>query len=79
MHTLRPFAPDDRGESDFEYFFSRKNVFERLRLPFPDEYEPDVLEPGRSAFVRIRIERDAFDLPKRRAKRHLFFCYGGRA
>jgi hypothetical protein len=67
-------APDDAGEDDFQYFIARPGITTRIRLPFPNEF------PGvQPAYVRISIERDAYDLPKRRARRLLCFCEGGTA
>jgi hypothetical protein len=71
--------PDDRGEGDLEFFRARAGINSRIRLPFENEFAPCVLGPGRSAFVRILIERDADGQPKRRARRRLRFCEGGTA
>jgi hypothetical protein len=57
QHTPRPFAPDDRAESDLEYFTARPND-ERLRLPFKDEFPPGVIDAGRIAFVHVVTLRD---------------------
>jgi hypothetical protein len=67
------------AESDYEYFSRRPHVSTRTRFPFEGEYPVCVLLPGRPAFVRIQIERDADGRPKRRARRRLSFCEGGRA
>jgi len=75
----RPQAPDDAGESDLDYFTARPSANVRVRLPFPNEFAPGVLDPGRAAYVRIAIERDAYGQPKRRARRRLRFCDAGTA
>lgn len=69
--------PDDRGEDDWTYFRRRPGAVTRLRLPFEDEYPACVLLPGRPAFVRIQVERDANGRLKR--CRSLRFCKGGSA
>jgi hypothetical protein len=74
-----PLLADIAGESDYAFFSRRPSVTSRIRLPFENEYPPSVLEPGRSAFVRIRIERDPDGQLKRRARRRLLFCDGGTA
>jgi hypothetical protein len=68
--------PNSRVESDYDYF-ARSSVSERFRFPFENEFPG--LEPGRFAVVCITIWRDAYGLPKRRARRRLCFCEGGRA
>jgi hypothetical protein len=60
--------PPPMVESDLEFFCRRPHVSTRTRLPFEGEFPPGVLA-GRSAFVRILIERDADGQPKRRARR----------
>src|SRR5438445_4771355 len=50
-----PQAPDDRGESDLDFFAARPGINERTRLPFPNEFPAGVLEPGRSAFVHVLL------------------------
>jgi hypothetical protein len=74
----RRIIPDDAAESDYSFFSRRPGISERIRFPFENEFAPCRLEPGRSAFVRIRIERDAAGQPKR-ARRALRFCDGGTA
>jgi hypothetical protein len=74
----RPAPADNAGESDYAYFVARPHIDSRIRFPFENEYPPCVLAPGRSAFVRILITRDATGQPKR-ARRVLRFCKGGRA
>jgi hypothetical protein len=74
-----PCPTDDAGESDLTFFSRRPDVNTRTRLPFPNEFPAGVLEPGRCAFVRVLIERDADGRPKRRARRRLRFCEGGTA
>jgi hypothetical protein len=39
-------APDISGETDLEYFNARPNVDERVRLPFENEFAPELLKPG---------------------------------
>jgi hypothetical protein len=71
--------PDDCGEDDETFFRRRPNVNTRTRLPIDGEFPPGVLEPGRGAFVRILIERDADGHLKRRARRVLHFVKRGTA
>jgi hypothetical protein len=70
-----PWADDDRA-----YFAAHPDNNERLRLPFPDEFPPCVLEPGGFAFVRITvIKRDVATGRPTRVARSLRFCSGGNA
>jgi hypothetical protein len=70
-----PWADDDRA-----YFRTHRDVCERLRLPFPNEFPACcVLEPGRAAYVNIIVERDASSGQPRRARRRLCFCRSGAA
>jgi hypothetical protein len=48
-------APDDRAESDLEFFTARPNVDSRVRLPFENEFD-ELLAPG--AFVHVVLVRD---------------------
>jgi hypothetical protein len=82
---LRP-APDDRGESDFDYFASRPHVDARVRLPFENEFPPGVLEPGRGepgrgVFVHVfLVSRDPVtNAPGTRARAIVYTDDGGRA
>jgi hypothetical protein len=73
-------APDNTGQSDYDFFVARPGAIERLRLPFQTEFAPGVLESGRAAFVRIRVvKRDASTGQPTRVARRLQFCDGGRA
>jgi hypothetical protein len=78
--SVRPQAPDDRGESDYAFFSRRPGINSRIRLPFAGEFPPCVLEPGRAAFVYVTIERDRAGNPGTRA-RAIFYSdiEGGRA
>jgi hypothetical protein len=78
MKHAPPSIFDCAGESDLEFFRRRPDVNERVRLPFENEYPVCVLLPGRPAFVRLEIDRDAHGQP-RRVRRRLRFCQGGRA
>jgi hypothetical protein len=75
---LRP-APDDRGESDFDFFAARATVNERVRLPFPDEFAPELLKPG--AFIHVLLIRDPLTNEPRTRARAIFYSDidGGRA
>jgi hypothetical protein len=53
QHTSPPFAPDNRAESDYDYFAARPNVSARTRLPFDGEFPPGVIDAGRGAFVHV--------------------------
>jgi hypothetical protein len=61
-----PQAPDNRGESDLEYFNARPNVDERVRLPFANEFAPELLKPG--AFVHVLLIRNSDGSPGTRAR-----------
>jgi hypothetical protein len=74
-------APDDRGESDHDYFTARPHARHRIRAAFPGEFPRKLLKQGRGgrqAVVIVAIERDAAGRPIRRA-RSLVFPDGGRA
>ena len=54
-----PFTPDDRGETDLEFFTARPDLNVRVRLPRDDDgFPPGVLDPDLVAFVHVQIERD---------------------
>jgi hypothetical protein len=68
-----------RLESDLEFFRARPGVDSRTRLPFPNEFPPDVLDQGGlDCFVHVIVERNSVGHPVRRA-RGLLFCEGGSA
>jgi hypothetical protein len=73
--------PDNRGESDELFFSRRPSINERTRLPFPNEFAPGVLEPGRGAFVHVLlVTRDPkTNAPGTRARAILYSDMGGRA
>jgi hypothetical protein len=74
-----PLPPDNRGESDWEYFRARPGVATRTRLPFPREYPDDFLEyGGGAAFLHIAVTRDRNGEPTW-CDRRLQFCEGGSA
>ena len=78
----RPQAPpDNRGESDFDFFRARPNVNTRTRLPFAGEFPPGMLEPGRSVFVHVFLaSRDPkTNAPGTRARAILYADDGGTA
>jgi hypothetical protein len=64
-------APDDAGESDLEYFNARPNVDARVRLPFPNEFAPELLKPG--AFVHVLLIRDPLTNEPRTRARAIFY------
>jgi hypothetical protein len=74
-------APDDRGESDLDFFVARPSHNERVRLPFPNEFPPGVLEPGRGAFIHVYLaSRDPVtNAPGIRARAIIYSDEGGRA
>ncbi len=77
--SSRPFAADDAGESDFDFFRARPNARTRNRLPYANEFAPELLDQGGlDCFVHVIVERDAAGQPTRRA-RGLLFCDGGNA
>jgi hypothetical protein len=71
QHTPPPFAPDDAGESDLEFFIARPNVDERVRLPFKDEFHDELLTPG--AFVHVLLVRDPLTNEPRTRARAIFY------
>jgi hypothetical protein len=59
QHSTPPFAPDDRAESDLEFFTARPNVDSRIRLPLAHEFPPDVMSAlGRTVMIRVVVERN---------------------
>jgi hypothetical protein len=79
QHTRPPFAPDDRNEDDLEFFNARPDVDERVRLPFPNEFAPELLKPG--AFIHVLLIRDPVTNAPRTRARAIFYSdiEGGRA
>jgi hypothetical protein len=79
QHTPPPFAPDDRAESDLDFFTARPNVDSRIRLPFADEFPDEVLKPG--AFIHVLLIRDPLTNEPRTRARAIFYSdiEGGRA
>jgi hypothetical protein len=78
-HTPPPFAPDDRAESDLEFFTARPNVDSRIRLPFAGEFPDELLTRG--AFVHVLLIRDPETNEPRTRARAIFYSdiEGGRA
>jgi hypothetical protein len=74
-------APDDVGESDFDFFLARPGVDTRTRLPFPDELPPGTIESGRGAFVHVFLAtRDPkTNSPAIRARAIFYMGEGGNA
>ena len=73
-------APDNSGESDFDYFTRRPHARHRIRAPFPREFPPEFLthRDGGTPVITVVIERDARGRPTRRG-RGICFIDGGRA
>ena len=65
---LQAPPPDDCGQSDYDYFAARPDIDSRVRLPFPDEFPPGVLEDSRCAFVRVFIIRNQDGSPGTRSR-----------
>ena len=69
-------------ESDCDYFATRQIERTRLRLPFPGEFEPVLLEAvrgksgGAVTMVAVAIERDASGSPVRLARGLVFGSEG---
>jgi hypothetical protein len=63
-----PQAPAAAGQSDYDFFVAHPDVNTRIRLPFENEFPAGVLEPGRTAFVYVTIERDRAGNPGTRAR-----------
>jgi DNA-binding GntR family transcriptional regulator len=80
QHSTQPFAADDTGESDLEYFTARPHARHRIRAAFPNEFSDELLKPGggRPAVVIVAIERDENGRPTTRG-RGLVFPEGGTA
>jgi hypothetical protein len=73
--------PDDRGESDFDYFVARPHVSTRTRLPFENEFPAGVIDAERIAFVHVVTIRDPLTNEPTTRGRGVFYCddEGGRA
>jgi hypothetical protein len=73
-------APDNTGESDFEYFTARPHARHRIRAAFPGEFPRKLLKEGngRPAVVIVGMLRDDTGLPTTRV-RSIVFPDGGRA
>jgi hypothetical protein len=58
-------APDDRAESDLDFFLARPNVSTRIRLAFENEPPPGLERDQYDdiAFISVRLERDVAGLP----------------
>jgi hypothetical protein len=75
-----PQAPDNSGESDFNYFSARPLARTRIRSAFNDEFPRKLLKPGggRPAVVIVGIQRDNAGRPTTRV-RSIVFPDGGTA
>lgn len=73
-----PPPPMVDNEDDLAFFSRRPSVNERVRLPFADEFPPELLRPG--AFVHVLLIRKSDGSPGTRA-RAIFYSdiEGGRA
>jgi hypothetical protein len=73
QHSTPPFAPDDRAESDLD-FFTRTKARHRFRAPFPGEFSAAILSEarlnarGREVLVLVVTDRDASGRPSTRAR-----------
>jgi hypothetical protein len=81
QHTFPPFAADDTGESDFDYFIRRPCARHRIRSAFPGEFPRRLLKEGngRPAVVIVAIERDPVTNEPTTRGRGLVFPEGGSA
>jgi hypothetical protein len=72
-------APDNSGEDDHAFFTARPSVNSRVRLPFTDEFPPELLRPG--AFIHVLLIRDPLTNEPRTRARAIFYSdiEGGRA
>jgi hypothetical protein len=71
-HAPPSIMIDDRGESDLEYFAARPDINSRVRMPFKDEFPPELLRPG--AFVHVLlVTRDPLTHEPRTRARAIFY------
>jgi hypothetical protein len=74
-----PPMADTAGEDDRTYFGRRPDATTRTRLPFPNEFAPELLTRG--AFIHVLLIRDPLTNEPRTRARAIFYSdiEGGRA
>jgi hypothetical protein len=70
-HAPPSTMADCTGEDDLEFFTARPDVDSRVRLPFENEFGPELLRPG--AFVHVLLIRDPLTNEPRTRARAIFY------